>query len=363
MMSRILIIDDNYDMLSMLKMILERQGKHEVIACTNGQEGLEAAFKELPEAALVDVMMPGMSGYDVVKQLRADPRTERMGIIILTARGQSVDREAALAAGADDHMTKPANVEELLKRIDELLDRNKGKAQAINAMTLPVFSVKGGVGVTTLAINLANVLQQIAPTVLLDLAPTIGQCAFLLGMRPEKHWGHYLQDRTTPVASLVQKHPTGLQALLAPPLRGQYGWPNADVVTTILTQLTETARFVIIDMPSLLDPTAQAVLAQAHRILLVSGDDALGIQVARATLQALQEWKERLMVIRNAAAPGPRPPAEAVQKALRVPLAVDIAYDPAQVTVAAKGLPLAAVQPKTPLVLGVKRIAQLLLAR
>ena len=362
-MSRILIIDDNYDMLSMLKMILERQGKHEVIACTNGQEGLEAAFNELPDAALVDVMMPGMSGYDVVKQLRADPRTEQMGIIILTARGQSVDREAALAAGADDHMTKPANVDELLKRIAELLDRDKAKGQAIKAMTLPIFSVKGGVGVTTLAINLANVLQQIAPTVLLDLAPTIGQCAFSLGMRPEKHWGHYLENRTTPIASLVQKHPTGLQVLLAPPLPGQYGWPNADTVNTILTELTAMARFVIVDMPSQLNPTAQAVLAQAYRILLVSGDDALGIQVTRATLQALQEWKERLVVIRNAAAPGPRPPAEAVKKALRVPLAVDIAYDPTQVTVAAKGLPLAAVQPKTPLVLGVKRIAQLLLAR
>jgi CheY-like chemotaxis protein len=363
MMSRILIIDDNYDMLSMLKMILEKQGKHEVIACTSGQEGLEAAFNELPDAALVDVMMPGMSGYDVVKQLRADQRTERMGIIILTARGQSVDREAALAAGADDHMTKPANVDELLKRIDELLDRDKGKGQAVNAMTLPVFSVKGGVGVTTLAINLANVLQQIAPTVLLDLAPAIGQCAFSLGMRPEKHWGHYLENRTTPIASLLQKHPTGLQVLLAPPLPGQCGWPNADAATAILTQLTAMARLVIIDMPSRLDPTTQAVLAQAHRILLVSGDDALGIQVTRATLQALQEWKERLVVIRNATAPGPRPPAEAVQKALRVPLAVDIAYDPAQVTVAAKGLPLAAVQPKTPLVLSVKRIAQLLLAR
>jgi len=362
-MSRVLIIDDNYDMLSMLKMILERQGKHEVIACTNGQEGLEAAFKELPDVALVDVMMPGMSGYDVVKRLRADPRTERMGIIILTARGQSVDRDAAMAAGADEHMTKPANVEDLLKRIDDLLNRDKAKAQATNVMILPVMSVKGGVGVTTLAINLANVLQQVAPTVLLDLAPAIGQCAFFLGMRAEKHWGHFLENRNTPIPSLVQKHPTGLQALFAPPLPGQYSWPNVDTVTSILTQLTEMARFVVVDMPPLLDPTAQAVLAQAQRVLLVSGDDVLAVQVTRTTLQALQELKERLLVIRNAVAPGPRPPADAIQKALRVPLAVDIAYDPAQVTVAAKGLPLAAVQPKTPLVLGVKRIAQLLLAR
>jgi len=362
-MARVLIIDDNYDMLSMLKMILERQGKHEVIACTNGQEGLEAAFSEPPEIALVDVMMPGMSGYDVVKRLRADPSTERIGIIILTARGQTVDREAALAAGADDHMTKPANVEELLKRIDELLNRDKAQAQPTGVMTLPVFSLKGGVGVTTLAINLASVLQQIAPVALLDLAPATGQCGFFLGMRPEKHWGHYLENQTTPVAALVQKHTSGLPVLLAPPLAGQYGWPNVDAVTAILAQLTAMARFVIVDMPPLLDATAQAVLAQSHRILLVSGDDVPAIQVTRATLQALQQWKDRLLVIRNAAAPGPRPPAEAIQKALRVPLAVDIAYDPAQVTVAAKGLPLAAVQPKTPLVLGVKRIAQQLLTR
>jgi len=131
----------------------------------------------------------------------------------------------------------------------------------------------------------------------------------------------------------------------------------------MLAQLTATARFVVVDMPPLLDSTAQAVLTQAHRILLVSGDDALAIQVMRATLQTLQEQKDRLIVVRNATGPGPRPPAEAVQKALRIPLAVDIAYDPAQVTVAAKGLPLAAVQPKTPLVIGVKRIAQLLLTR
>lgn len=362
-MAKVLIIDDNYDMLSMLKMILERQGKHEVTACTDGQEGLAAAYKAPPDVALVDVMMPGLSGYDVVKQLRSNPRTEKIGIIILTARGQSVDRDAAMAAGADEHMTKPANIEELLKHIDTILERDKAKTPPAGTMILPVFSIKGGVGVTTLAINLATVLQQIASTVLVDLAPTIGQCAFFLGMRAEKHWGQYLENRTTPVDSLVQKHATGLQTLLAPPLPGQHSWPNTDTTTTMLAQLTATARFVVVDMPPLLDSTAQAVLTQAHRILLVSGDDALAIQVMRATLQTLQEQKVRLIVVRNATGPGPRPPAEAVQKALRIPLAVDIAYDPAQVTVAAKGLPLAAVQPKTPLVIGVKRIAQLLLTR
>lgn len=363
-MGRILIVDDNYDMLSMLQMILERHGQHEIIACTNGQEALQVAFAQTPDVALVDVMMPGMSGYEVVKKLRADERTQNMGIIILTARGQSVDREAALAAGADDHMTKPADVEALLKRVDELLERAAaGTAAAPDVLVLPVYSVKGGVGVTTIAINLASILQQIGPTILLDLAPACGQCAFFLGIRPDKHWGQYIENPKTPVESLVRQHGTGLQVLLAPPIPAQYSWPNKDALETIMAQLKAMARFVVVDMPPLLDATAKVVFEQAQHIVLITSDDAPAVQVTRATLQALQEWKDRLIVIRNATAAGPRPPADALQKALRAPLAVDIAFDPNQVAVIPKGLPLAAIQPKAPLILGVKRIAQMMLTR
>jgi len=362
-MARILIIDDNYDMLNMLQMLLERQGNHEITTCPNGQKGLAAAFSENPDLAIVDVMMPGISGYEVVKQLRSDPRTADMGIIILTARGQSVDRKAALAAGADDHISKPADIDTLMNHINALLERNIAKAQLKDTIVIPVLSLKGGVGVTTIAVNLASVLRQVAPTVLLDLSPTAGQCAFFLRLRPEKHWGQYLEKPETPIDSLVLKHPSNLQVLLAPPIPDRYGWPNKHQIETIIARLKAVGRFVVVDMPSLLDPTAKAVLTQAHRIVLVSGNNPAAVQVTRVTLQALQEWKARLIVIHNTFAPGPRPPTDAIQKALRAPLTVDIPYDPAQSTAMHKGMPLAAVQPKTPLVLGIKRIAQILLAR
>ncbi|HOT93109.1 MAG TPA: response regulator [Anaerolineae bacterium] len=362
-MARVLVIDDNIDMLSMLKLILERQGHHEVIACSNGQEGLQKAFEQMPAVALVDVMMPGMSGYDVVKKLRADERTQNMGIIILTARGQSVDRAAALAAGADDHMSKPADVETLLKRVNELVERGASKAQKSEVLVVPVLSLKGGVGVTTVAINLAGVLQQVAPTLLLDLAPACGQCAFFLGIRPEQHWGQYVENPKTSAASLVQQHTTGLKVLLAPPIPAQFGWPNKDRVEMLLAQLKAVTRFIVVDMPPLFDETVRAVLGQAHRIVLITGDDAPSLQVTRITLQALNEWKDRLILIRNATAVGPRPPADALQKALRVPLAVDIPYDPNQLPAVAKGLLLASVQPKSALTVGVKRLAQIAIAR
>ncbi len=361
-MARVLVIDDNLDMLSMLQMILQRQGKHEVIACASGQEGLQLAFTQLPDVALVDVMMPGMSGYEVVKRLRADERTQNMGIIVLTARGQSVDREAALAAGADDHMAKPADVEKLLKRINELLERTTTKTPGSEALVLPIFSVKGGLGVTTLAINLASICRQVAPTVLLDLSPTCGQCAFFLGIRPEKHWGLYVEDPKTPVDSLLRQHSTGLQVLLAPPIPGQYSWPTKEIIESLLAQLKSLMRFIVVDMPPLLDATARVVLDQARRIILVTGDDAPAAQVTRVTLQALQDLKDRLLVVHNAPAAGPRPSIEVLQNALRVPLAVDIPYDTNQALVIAKGVPLVTVQPKAPLAIGVKRIAQLALA-
>ncbi|OQY30248.1 MAG: hypothetical protein B6243_10665 [Anaerolineaceae bacterium 4572_5.2] len=94
-MASILVIDDNYDMLEMLRIALSHRGGHRVSLCANGEDGLKLAKSERPDLAIVDVMMPDISGYEVVRQLRSEPKTEDMSIIILTARGQPVDKIAA----------------------------------------------------------------------------------------------------------------------------------------------------------------------------------------------------------------------------------------------------------------------------
>ena len=219
-MAKILIIDDNYDMLSMLQMILERHGQarcHRVLQMV--RKAWKLPLQNLPQLALVDVMMPGMSGYEVVTQLRADPRTENMGIIILTARGQAVDREAALASGADDHISKPADVEELMEHINTLAGTQRCTFPTVEHTRLSGLWSEGRGRRHHIAVNLAMILQQVAPTVLWDLSPTSGQCAFCLRLRPEQHWGHFLDDRTTTISALTLKHPSGVQILLAPPFR------------------------------------------------------------------------------------------------------------------------------------------------
>ncbi len=375
-MARILIIDDNRDMLKMLRMMLEKRGQHEVTTYADGQEGLEYALYEKPEVAVVDVMMPDISGYDVVKKLRNDPRTRDMGIIILTARGHPVDREAALAAGADEHLAKPVDMEALLSGIDAALHRERTppddapsehtpapKPKPLPALVVPVFSLRGGIGVTTLAVNLATIFQQVAPTLLLDLSPNSGHAALFLGLRVQQHWGNLLAAPDTPLDSLLLQHASGLQVLAAPPAPLPQAFFSEAEIAGLLKQLEQFARICVVDMPPVLNPTARAVLAQAATIILVTGDDPPAIQTTLATVQALQEYKDRIVLVRNTLDSALHPPPDAVQRALRCPLAVDVPYDATQGAALRKGLPLAAVQPKSPMVTGMKRVVQIVLTQ
>jgi DNA-binding response OmpR family regulator len=172
-MARILVVDDNADLLQMIRMLLEERGGHEVMLSAEGEDGLAKARANPPDLAIIDVMMPGMNGYEVCRQLRRNPATAQIPIIVLTARGQPVDREAALAAGADDYIAKPVTMAELLERVNRLLTSRIARRPA--GGTIAVLSLRGGVGVTTLAVNLAVTLARSSPNqvCLVDLSPIL----------------------------------------------------------------------------------------------------------------------------------------------------------------------------------------------
>jgi len=119
-MSRILIIDDDFNLLQMVKLMLERVG-HEVETARDGEKGITLAGQTQPELAIIDVMMPDLSGYDVVRKLRHDPLTARIPIIILTARSQPMDKHMALEAGANAFLSKPVTAQELTERVEAVI--------------------------------------------------------------------------------------------------------------------------------------------------------------------------------------------------------------------------------------------------
>lgn len=359
-MARVLVIDDSEDMLAMLRLFFERRTSHELMLARNGKEGLALAFDHPPDLALVDVMMPGMDGYEVVRRLRNHPDTKDMGVIILTARGQPVDQTAALQSGADMHMPKPVNIEELSSAVEALL--SKVREAGLGRSVLPVLGLRGGTGVTTLAVNLAVLLQQIGPTVLWDLSPSSGHAALFLGLQPRTHWGFYLRDLTRAIPSLTLQHKSGLQLLGAPPIPGMFGWFDEESAEAVLKGLMAMARFIVVDMPPTLDPAVGPILEKAQKLLLVVGDDPPAIQTTLATLQALQKWQARAIVTHNASRSEKAPDVGMLERAMRVTIHSDIPFDPSQRLTLSKGVPLALVRPQSPLITQLKTTAQLLLS-
>jgi two-component system alkaline phosphatase synthesis response regulator PhoP len=120
--NKILVIEDESNIQELIKYNLEKNG-YSVIIADNGTDGLEAAFANLPGLILLDLMLPGLDGLEVCKQLRMDRRTRRTPIIMLTAKSEEFDKVLGLELGADDYITKPFSIKELVARIRAALRR------------------------------------------------------------------------------------------------------------------------------------------------------------------------------------------------------------------------------------------------
>jgi two-component system phosphate regulon response regulator PhoB len=126
-MARILIVEDEVDIRDVVAFNL-RQAGHTVLVASRGREALDK-LGESPALVVLDLMLPDMSGFAVCKAIKHDPRTERLPVLILTARGEEIDRVVGFEVGADDYIVKPFSMRELLLRVDAILRRSAGAAQ------------------------------------------------------------------------------------------------------------------------------------------------------------------------------------------------------------------------------------------
>lgn len=119
---RVLVADDEPDVRELVVYRMRRAG-YEVIEATNGEEAFELARAEAPDLIVADVMMPRVDGYELTRRLRAEPATQRIPVILLTAKTQEADVSQGFDAGADDYLKKPFNPDELVQRARAVLGR------------------------------------------------------------------------------------------------------------------------------------------------------------------------------------------------------------------------------------------------
>jgi DNA-binding response OmpR family regulator len=127
--ARILIVEDEANIIKVISIRLERLG-HSVNSADNGISALALARESTPDLILLDVMIPGLNGFQVLQQLKADPATAPIPVLMLTARGHERDIVAGLEGGADDYIIKPFSFPELISRVSSALARYGNNASA-----------------------------------------------------------------------------------------------------------------------------------------------------------------------------------------------------------------------------------------
>lgn len=118
---KILLVEDEPHILKLVAFILENNG-YEVIEAFVGAEGIEKARDEKPDLIILDVMMPGLDGFEVAKMLTSDPKTKHIPILMLSSKAQFEDKMKGIDSGAMDYITKPFEKEELLQKVKECLE-------------------------------------------------------------------------------------------------------------------------------------------------------------------------------------------------------------------------------------------------
>jgi pilus assembly protein CpaE len=355
MAEKLLIVDDDVDTLRLVGLMLQRQG-YQIIAATNGQQGLSKAMEERPDLILLDVMMPDMDGYEVTRRLRKEPVTADIPILMFTAKTQLDDKVTGFEVGVDDYLTKPTHPTELQAHVRALLSRRTsarasrpaaGSAER-RAHVVGVLAARGGMGVSTLSMNLASgfFIRLKSEVVLAELVPGKGTLGLDLGMANQKALVRFLGGNPADVTrdrvkDALIPHISGVKLLLASDQPGDIQLINQVAqYEAVVKRLATLSRFLTLDMGSGLLPFAEKVLALCQDFVVVLEgvpNTIMHTKTLIAAMIALGIKKERIQVVLNNRIRSDTViPAAVVQEKLGHPVTITITPAPELLTQAVR---------------------------
>ncbi|MBX3016079.1 MAG: response regulator [Caldilineaceae bacterium] len=298
MSGKILVVDDEPNLLRIISYALEAEG-YEIVTAETGPEALEKIKSSQPDLVILDVKLPGMSGFEVCQQIRSDPTLGSLPVLMLSARIQVTDKITGLKAGADEYVTKPVDTDELVARVASLLERTRRLQQTTatqRGKLLTFIGAKGGVGATTVALNFATVfLNQMKRVIIVELTPSYGTLARQLQHHPTTDLSHLLNLEVDKIdESMVAPHllplPFKLRMLCGPQQPADFPAIHPDQADAIIHTLTAMADCVIVDLPDFPSAASQRVISQSDFTFLVVEPEPVAVDLGRMKLAHIANW-------------------------------------------------------------------------
>ena len=292
---RILFVDDEEQIRKLLSTWLARHG-YEVTVAKDGWEALKAVRTKAPDLVITDVNMPNMNGLELTRRLRADHRTARIPVIMLSARKQADDVLTGYAEGADEYIPKPVEMAVLAAKVEVLLRRfatTGGQALVRRGGNVVLFiHGKGGVGCTTLAVNSAVALAAttIYRVTLLDLNLEFGNAPMLMNLSSGRTLAdlaenaHEALDEATFLTYLEQDR-SGVRVLAGCDVPERAELVTVPAVQQAIDHLQKQSDYVVIDAPPSFTQQVLAALDVADAAVIVT---SAHLPSLKATKQALE---------------------------------------------------------------------------
>ena len=308
---RLLFVDDEPQIRKLLETYLTRQG-YEVVTATDGYEALKSVRGKAPALVITDVSMPNMNGFELTRRLRADHRTARIPVLMLSARKEADDILTGYSEGADEYVAKPVEMAVLAAKIDVLLKRVKMTAGDIvkrRGRVILFAHGKGGAGATTLAVNAATALAEtkLYRVGFLDLNLEFGNAQMHFDLKPAQTLAHLakldpaqLDDET--FARLITQDSSGVQVVISTDAP-----ENAELVTVPLVQhgidrLRAVMDYVILDTPATFSQHVLAAIDASDAIVVVAEPHIASLKAAKDWFDVLGKLsypKERVILVMN----------------------------------------------------------------
>lgn len=374
---RVLLIDDEQFYFKLIRNTL-KAADYDLEYAKSGSEGLAKIPSYEPEMLIVDLKLPEMDGFEIVKRIRRDPKFSHTPVIVITSADELSEKLKAFELGADDYLVKPFQPEELVARMGILARRGRAMQMAHKetkdkkiSTVLAVHSLRGGLGCSSLVVNLGLAFHKLwgKQTLLVDGVLTAGQIALMLNAKPKATWenlvGIELENLDEMVVGeMMCLDKSGIRYIASPRYPIAADTFTNESLQLLMERLTSSNEFIVVDTSHDFSDMTIQMLSMAGSILLVMAPEMAAL---RTTMSALEIYDrlgvplENVKIVLNNNSSNPAIKQAQLEKVLKRPMDFVLPYEAGEVNRALNfGKPFILENPDLPLCLQLEKMAYLL---